>query len=51
MNIAVIPVSRSPSRIARWMGDAPRYFGSSEPWALTQPYFGKTRTSCGRMFP
>ena len=27
----VIPVTDSPARIARWIGAAPRYFGSSEP--------------------
>ena len=45
----VMPVSRSPARIARWIGAAPRQRGSSEAWTLRQPKRGASRTACGRM--
>ena len=38
--IMVTPTSRSPARMARCIGAAPRYFGSSEAWMLMQPNFG-----------
>ena len=39
----VIPVSRSPARMARWMGAAPRQRGSREAWMLTHPRRGTIR--------
>ena len=47
----VTPVSVSPSRIADWIGDAPRYFGSSEVWTFRQPNFGKSKMPCGKICP
>jgi len=31
------PVTASPLSTAHWIGAAPRYFGSSEPWTFTAP--------------
>ncbi len=47
----VTPVSASPLRIADWIGDAPRYFGSSDVWTFTQPNFGKSKMVCGKICP
>ncbi len=45
------PVRRSPARIARWIGAAPRQRGSREKWTLMQPRRGAARTSGGRIRP
>ena len=47
----VTPVSRSPARIARWIGAAPRQRGSSEAWTLRQPRRGASRIGVGRISP
>ena len=41
----------SPFSTAHCTGAAPRYFGSSEACTLTQPYFGISRISFGRICP
>ena len=38
--MSVIPVSRSPEATADWMGEAPRYLGSSDAWRLSVPRRG-----------
>ena len=51
INMVVIPVTVSPSIIARCMGAAPRYFGRSEPCTLIQPYSGIFKISSGSICP
>ncbi len=51
ISIVVMPVSRSPLMTAHWMGAAPRYFGSKEPWTFTQPRGGMSRMILGRIRP
>ena len=43
MRIVVTPVTVSPFATAQLIGAAPRYFGSSEAWTLTQPYLGQVK--------
>ena len=43
MRMIVTPVSRSPRRIAHWIGAAPRYCGSSDACTLMQPRRGSSR--------
>ena len=47
----VTPVVFSPFSTAHWIGAAPRYFGSSEPWTLMQPLGGIARTAGGSSLP
>ena len=49
--IVVTPVSVSPFKTAHWIGPAPRYLGRREAWTLMQPYFGRSSTRLGRIFP
>ncbi len=51
ISIVVMPVSVSPLMIAHWIGPAPRYFGSREPWTFMQPLGGSTRIAGGRIRP
>ena len=47
----VTPVTSSPFRTAYCIGDAPLYFGKSDAWILTQPYFGISRISFDKICP
>ena len=49
--MVVTPVSVSPLATAHWMGAAPRYLGSSEPWRLMLPKRGRSSIQCGMMRP
>ena len=51
MRMIVMPVSRSPASTARWIGAAPRYRGSSEPWTLISPSRGVLMRTSGMMRP
>ena len=51
INIVVTPVFLSPFSTAHWIGAAPLYSGNNEPWTFTQPYFGISNNSCGKIFP
>ena len=48
MRKTLIPVSRSPARMARSIGAAPRQRGSSEACRLTQPRRGASRMGLGQ---
>ena len=47
----VTPVFFSPFSTAHWIGAAPRYCGSSEPWTLMQPRGGIDKTAGGSSLP
>ena len=49
--IIVTPVSFSPLMIAQLIGAAPLYFGKSDAWIFTQPYFGISRISLDNICP
>ena len=51
INIVVTPVFLSPFSTAHCIGAAPLYSGRSDPCTFTQPYFGISNSSCGRIFP
>src|SRR5262245_38171110 len=51
MRMIEIPVSRSPARIARWIGAAPRQRGSREAWILSAPRGATVRKDAGRITP
>ena len=51
MRMIVTPVTVSPARMAWAMGDAPRYFGSSDAWTLMAPSFGAAMTSGYKICP
>jgi hypothetical protein len=51
MRMMVTPEMRSPARMARWIGAAPRQRGSSEAWMLRQPLRGASRMGFGRISP
>ena len=48
---ALPPVWVSPAMTARWMGAAPRYFGSRLACTLMQPRRGALSSAWGRMRP
>ena len=47
----VMPVSGSPAMMARWIGAAPRYRGSSDACTLISPSGGVSITTSGMMRP
>ena len=49
--IVVIPVVLSPFKTAHWIGAAPLYLGSNEPWTFIQPNLGISNISFGKIFP
>ena len=51
MNMVVTPAVLSPLSTVHWMGAAPRYLGSKEPWTLTQPSLGASSTALGSSLP
>ncbi len=51
MRMIETPVSVRPSRMAAWMGAAPRSVGSSEAWMFNVPSRGTPIMSLGRMWP
>ena len=51
MRMIVTPVTVSPFRMAWAIGDAPRYFGSSEAWTLIAPIVGAAITSGFKICP
>ena len=51
MRMIETPVSVRPSRMADWIGAAPRSAGSSDAWTFRVPSRGRSMTSLGRMCP
>src|SRR5688572_21044290 len=51
MRMTVTPVSMNPSRMAAWIGAAPRSLGRSEACTLTVPRDGRSMISLDRMCP
>ena len=51
MRMVVTPASSSPWITVHWMGAAPRYLGSRDPWTLTHPSGGTSSTALGKIFP
>ena len=51
IRMSVTPVSASPSRMAHWIGAAPRQRGRSEVWTLRQPCRGISSRLLGRICP
>ena len=51
IRMRLTPVSHSPLAIADWMGEAPRYFGSSEVCKFNVPSRGVLMNSSRRMWP
>ena len=49
--MTVTPVIRSPASSAATTGAAPRYFGRSEKWQLTQPKRGRSRSGFFSIWP
>jgi len=48
--IVVIPVVLSPFKTAHWIGAAPLYLGSNEPWTFIQPNLGISNISFGKVY-
>ena len=51
MRMKDTPVSRSPAATEVWIGEAPRYLGSSEAWKLIVPSAAAAMKSSRRMCP